>query len=83
MKFLIGIIIYLASALGSWKFLQKAYSEKGRWSRLTPGTEDFLITILPAFNTVLVIVLLIDTITNQLSFDFSKFFKIKNKINEK
>jgi hypothetical protein len=77
MKILIGILIYLVSLLGSWKLIQKYHSKNGRWSNMSPDIGDFLITILPVLNTLFMVIFLIDTITNQLSFDFSKFFKIK------
>lgn len=77
MEILILVLSYLVSLLVTWKFFQKAHSKGGRWSGVTPNILDFLMTITPIFNTIVAIIYIIDIIINQVSFDFSKFFKIK------
>ncbi len=48
----IGIIVYLLSAFGWWKYVQISHSKGGRWQSQTPGGVEIIVTFLPMFNTI-------------------------------
>lgn len=64
------ICVYILSIIGTYKFIQKAYSKGGRWSNLTPDIFDLMMTFFPLANTFL-------AVNYILGDNFSKLFRIK------
>lgn len=73
---IIGIVVYLLSAYGMWKYFHLAYSDKGRWSNLDADPQAIFITILPLLNTLAMIVFWLSghPIEDRKYFNYNKFF---------
>lgn len=75
----LAVLIYIASAYGAYKLIQKAhYHENGKWNLTEPESSDIVWIFMPIFNVLMAVHYLMggwkresDTTTN--------FFKPKNK----
>ena len=76
---IIGIVIYLLSAYGVWRYFHLAHSKGGIWSVINATMGDIFWVLLPIGNTIAVIVLWSDRnpIEGHESIITNKFFKIK------
>lgn len=51
--FIVCVLIYAISAFAVYKFFQKAYyNKRGRWTNISPNTDDLFLTFAPVYNTV-------------------------------
>lgn len=75
---LILFAVYFLSAILSWRYVNLVYSKKGRWSILTPCLLDFLISFVPAINTLFCVMgWLFFYPVDKKKLDYSKFFNVK------
>lgn len=80
----IATIIYIASVIGAYLLLRKAYLPGGRWQRIRPGLEDLLVVFIPALNTVHILFELVYMISDSIksprqSSIISRFFGLSKK----
>ena len=50
------LIIYLASIVGAYLTIRKAFSKGGEWEVLSPGSTELFLMLMPGFNTFVCLV---------------------------
>jgi hypothetical protein len=76
---IIGIVIYLLSTFGMWKYVNLLYSKKGKWCRDEPDFVDIFLTVVPVVNTASLFnwFTFYPLVEEKKPFNYNKFFKIK------
>lgn len=74
---LILFAVYLLSAILSYRYINLAYSDNGRWSTQFTGLSDFLFMITPIINTLFCLFGWLLHYPVRREKDYNKFFKIK------
>jgi len=75
---LIVLVVYIVSVLRARKWLQKAHSESGIYSGLTPNGGDVFIVLFPLLNTVFAIMMIfLPPLCDHKTIDWGEFFNIK------
>ena len=76
------LIIYLASIVGAYLTIRKAFSKGGEWEVLSPGGTELFLMFMPGFNTFVCLVGLVGTIMEwidslNIKINYNRFFRIK------
>ena len=79
---LVLLVIYVLSAIKSYKWVQIAYSKDGRWSNLDTGLRDLFFMFMPVANSLMAFMGFFcfpyeENHTIYQPKSFNKFFKIK------
>jgi hypothetical protein len=76
---LIVLVIYIVSVLRTRKWIQKAHSERGIWSRFAPDSRDGYMVLFPLLNTVFAIMMIfMSPLCDRKTIDWNKFFNVNN-----
>jgi len=77
-ELILVLVIYIVSVLRTRKWIQKAHSEHGIYSRFAPNSLDGYMVLFPLLNTVFAIMLIfISPLRDRETIDWGKFFNIK------
>lgn len=75
---IISILVYLISAIVTWKWFRIAFSPKGIWESLTPSLTEIFIVVCPVLNTINTFIVMFKTPFKERSNkDKSSFFNLK------
>lgn len=79
MTLTILITIYILSFLRMYFFFKNAFSKDGIWKNIEADLSAFLLTFIPAFNTLAsVLILITGSLTDKNhNVNYSKFFNVK------